>query len=114
MALNTNSENLRTILEAVNGLPDAITVDGALSATSTNPVQNKVIKEALDGKAESEHTHAAEDIIGGTLAGKVRASATAMAAITDPQVRDIVCTVTDPGADTAVDYPNGTVIFVYE
>lgn len=27
-----------------------VTVDTALSATSTNPVQNKVIKEALDGK----------------------------------------------------------------
>ena len=33
------------------------TVDSALSATSTNPVQNKVIKSALDGKAASSHTH---------------------------------------------------------
>ena len=30
--------------------PDMITVDSALSDTSTNPVQNKVIKEALDAK----------------------------------------------------------------
>ena len=28
----------------------AVTVDSALSATSTNPVQNKAVKEALDGK----------------------------------------------------------------
>lgn len=35
-----------------------ITVDTALSATSTNPVQNKAIKAALDGKAASNHTHA--------------------------------------------------------
>lgn len=33
------------------------TVDSALSASSTNPVQNKVIKAALDGKAASSHTH---------------------------------------------------------
>lgn len=34
-----------------------LTVDSALSSTSTNPVQNKVIKTALDGKANSSHTH---------------------------------------------------------
>ena len=34
-----------------------LTVDSALSSTSTNPVQNKVIKTALDGKASSSHTH---------------------------------------------------------
>lgn len=33
------------------------TVDPALSTTSTNPVQNKVVKAALDGKASSSHTH---------------------------------------------------------
>lgn len=32
-------------------------VDTALSSTSTNPVQNKVVKAALDGKAPSSHTH---------------------------------------------------------
>lgn len=35
------------------------TVDSALSASSTNPVQNKVVKAALDGKAASSHTHTA-------------------------------------------------------
>ncbi len=33
------------------------TVDSALSDSSTNPVQNKVVKAALDGKAASSHTH---------------------------------------------------------
>lgn len=33
-------------------LPGAITVDDELSDTSENPVQNKVVKEALDGKAD--------------------------------------------------------------
>lgn len=32
-------------------------VDSALSDTSTNPVQNKVVKVALDAKADSTHTH---------------------------------------------------------
>lgn len=41
-----------------------ITVDSALSITSTNPVQNKVINTALAGKAASSHTHAATQITG--------------------------------------------------
>lgn len=35
----------------------SITVDSALDATSENPVQNKVVKAALDGKADTNHTH---------------------------------------------------------
>ena len=34
-----------------------VTVDAELSTTSTNPVQNKVIKSALDGKSNTDHTH---------------------------------------------------------
>ena len=33
------------------------TVDSALSSTSTNPVQNKIINNALSGKANTSHTH---------------------------------------------------------
>ena len=46
----------------------SITVDAALSATSTNPVQNKIIKSELDKKANSTDlgvkkiTHTASDI----------------------------------------------------
>ena len=32
-------------------------VDAALSSTSTNPVQNKAVKSALDDKSDSDHTH---------------------------------------------------------
>lgn len=42
------------------GIPEggaSVTVDASLSATSENPVQNKVVKSALDGKASSIHTH---------------------------------------------------------
>lgn len=31
-------------------IPSAITIDSSLNSTSTNPVQNKVVKSALDGK----------------------------------------------------------------
>ena len=49
-----------------------ITVDSALSATSTNPVQNKVVKAALDGKAASSHTH---NYAGSSSAGGAATSA---------------------------------------
>ena len=35
-----------------------VAVDSDLSATSTNPVQNKAVKAALDSKSASGHTHA--------------------------------------------------------
>lgn len=37
-------------------------VDSSLSSSSTNPVQNKVVTSALDGKANSSHTHTASQI----------------------------------------------------
>lgn len=37
----------------LNATGTSITIDNALNGTSTNPVQNKVIKEALDDKADS-------------------------------------------------------------
>ena len=39
-----------------------ITVDSAINATSTNPVQNKVINTALTGKANTNHTHSITNI----------------------------------------------------
>lgn len=46
----------------INIPSDGGTVDSELSATSTNPVQNKVIKSALDGKLSTS---------GGTLTGNL-------------------------------------------
>lgn len=37
-------------------------VDTSLSATSTNPVQNKVVNSALNGKANSSHSHSISNI----------------------------------------------------
>lgn len=42
-------------------------VDDELSSTSTNPVQNKAVKGALDDKANSKHSHSASDIASGYL-----------------------------------------------
>ena len=40
----------------------SLTIDDTLSDTSTNPVQNKVVKQAIDNKADSSHTHVKADI----------------------------------------------------
>lgn len=53
---------LDELKNASGGTTGSITVDSALSATSTNPVQNKVIKSALDGKLSTS---------GGTLTGNL-------------------------------------------
>ena len=39
-------------------------VDSALSTTSENAVQNKVVKDALDGKSDTGHTHLASEVSG--------------------------------------------------
>ena len=53
----------------VSGGGTNVTVDTALSATSTNPVQNKVIKAALDGKLGKNETaaRATQDGAGNTI-----------------------------------------------
>ena len=56
----SDKKKLEGIAEGAN----KITVDSSLSSTSTNPVQNKVIKGALDGKAASSHTHPIDKISG--------------------------------------------------
>jgi hypothetical protein len=44
-------------------IPTGVTVDSALSNTSENPVQNKVITSALNGKVDNT-THAAQGTYG--------------------------------------------------
>lgn len=39
-------------------------VDSSLSSSSTNPVQNKVVNSALNGKANSSHTHNISNVTG--------------------------------------------------
>lgn len=53
----------------VVGIMQKVTIDAELSTTSTNPVQNKVIKEALDGKLGKNDTaaRATQDGAGNTI-----------------------------------------------
>lgn len=44
-------------LDGVAAGSNHVAVDAELSTDSTNPVQNKVIKSALDGKSNTGHTH---------------------------------------------------------
>ena len=49
--------DMYTKLNGIEAQANKTTVDSALSSTSTNPVQNKVINTALSGKASSSHSH---------------------------------------------------------
>lgn len=58
-------------LDGIASGANKTTVDSALSSTSTNPVQNKVIDSALAGKAASNHTHSGYfSTSGGTISGE--------------------------------------------
>ena len=71
-----------TINNGVISAPDSggasITVDSSLSNSSTNPVQNKVVTTALNGKASTSHTHSTSDISGldTALSGKAASNHT--------------------------------------
>lgn len=47
----------RTKLNGIASGANKTTVDGSLSSSSTNPVQNKVVNSALAGKSNTNHTH---------------------------------------------------------
>ncbi len=62
-----------TLPRGNDGKDGGITVDSALSATSTNPVQNKVINAALNNKADSSVLSGYLPLTGGTCTGNVSA-----------------------------------------
>lgn len=49
----TYTDGTTSTFTVTNGSDASVTIDSALSSSSTNPVQNKVIKGALDNKADS-------------------------------------------------------------
>lgn len=61
----------KTKLNGIATGANKTTVDTALSSTSTNPVQNKVVNTALNGKANTNHIHSqyysSDDNTSGTL-----------------------------------------------
>lgn len=100
--LNNNTTNLQNILSTVNTLPDAVsvTVDDALSETSTNPVQNKIVTEALNQKADAIHQHSTDDITSGTLS--VARGGTGNTSIDTIPTSDSTKMVTSGGVYTAL------------
>lgn len=108
--LHNNTTNLQNILSTVNTLPDAMatTVDDALLETSTNPVQNKIITEALNGKANSVHEQSASTITAGTFTGEVIANAEAQTPATSLlRNSKLVAAETNPENE-------GEIIWVYQ
>ena len=71
-------------------------------------------RQARDNIGFGDGELVADHITAGTLGGQVQANATAAAVVSVPQLRNILMTATDPGAGATVDYPDGTVIHVYE
>lgn len=59
------SSSDKSKLDSIASGANKTTIDSALSSTSTNPVQNKVINSALSGKASSSHTHNVSTYKGG-------------------------------------------------
>ena len=55
--LDGKAPSSHTTLAATSSVLGHVKVDTAMSSTSTNPVQNKVVNTALAGKASSSHTH---------------------------------------------------------
>ena len=49
-------------LENIDDGANKTVVDSSLSSYSTNPVQNKVVNSALNGKANSSHSHSISNI----------------------------------------------------
>lgn len=59
----------------------------------------------------SSHNQGASTITAGTLGGKVQANASAMATLTNAQLRDAVILDSDPGEGATVSYNPGTIVF---
>lgn len=74
-----SQSDLNSLSSTVSGKLDAsdYVVDSALSSSSNNPVQNKVINTALSGKANSTHSHNATDVTEATALSHIGTSANA-------------------------------------
>jgi len=57
LSTNDYTTDEKTKLSGIAAGANKTTVDSAMSSTSTNPVQNKVVKAELDKKAKSDHVH---------------------------------------------------------
>ena len=85
----------------------------AASAVATHNTAADAHSELLAGKANTSHNQAASTITAGTLAGEIKANATAVATLANAQVRNIYAGTTDLTAGTST-LATGDIYFVYE
>lgn len=85
-----------------------ITVDSALSSTSTNPVQNKVITKELGKKASSDHSHNYLPLSGGTMTNTINSSKTTGTYLKGNQGQAIINSTATAGSYTVLDKLNST------
>ena len=71
------------------------------------------VQTQLDGKASSTHTQSASYVSAGTFTGRVQANTTAMATLSNAQVRNIYAGTSDMTAGTST-LTTGSLYFVYE
>ena len=84
-----------------------VNIDESLSETSTNPVQNKVVTNALNNKSDINHTQAASTISAGTFTGAVVAQASSQTPSTSLlRNSKLAETDTDPAN-------NGEIVWIY-
>lgn len=95
------SERDKSKLDGIATGADKTVVDSALSASSTNPVQNKVIKAALEGKADSD--------VGAFTLGVTTPVLTVNASTADePSKNKIYATGENGTADIIIQHDNST------
>lgn len=104
----------KTKLAGIAAGANKITVDSALNSFSTNPVQNKVIKNALAGKADANHVH---NVFGSLTEIGITTFPTTMSAVASAMsensmiiidTRRINGTGTSYGTETISDWGNTT------
>ena len=104
--------NGSVVAQAVAG-EDYEAAGTAANAVSTHNASGDAHSTLFAGKANTSHTQAASTITAGTLAGEVKANATAVATLANAQVRNIYAGTTDLTAGTSV-LATGDIYFVYE
>ena len=62
LSTNDYTTEEKTKLAGIEAQANKTIVDSSLSSTSENPVQNKTVKSALDGKAPLSHSHDATEV----------------------------------------------------
>lgn len=105
--LTDNNTSLNNILNTINELPNAITIDATLTQ-SGKAAEAKAVGDALAEKAASSHNQAASTVTAGTFAGAVVAQTTSQAPATSLlRNSKIVSSATNPSY-------NGEICWTYK